>query len=613
MALRTNKIVRYLALFAMDFFLILVLFLFSCWASLGHDIFSPGFVPLIYVGLVWGFVLVLTFALCGFYRIAISRIGLFESLKIMFVGSLVDIVFYVLLFIMQNIEALRVPWVLNWRVFLLMVIVHIFACVAIRFAPRVLRAVKARLSNKSRSVKALLIGAGDAAKILIDESRTNPHSGRYFAGALDDDPKKWGTTIGGVRVYGDIASAGKWIEKLGIEEVILAIPSLTQQRYDEIVEMLSSTNARIRKIPMLNELDKLNEIKVVDISYRDLLGRPSFEIHEDRVASKYAGKTILITGGGGSIGGAIALSLLRLGAKKIVLLDHYENGVSDVASRARDLIRNESLGGSVSICLHSIRDEDLVRHDFEKYRPDYVFHCAAVKHVPLAEDHPLEAIRTNVMGTELLCKAALDYGVKEFFFLSTDKAIRPDSAMAKTKRLGELCCAYYEGKGQTKFRAIRFGNVLASKGSVVTVFTKQIELGGPVTVTSEEASRYFFTLEDCVHLILESSTLEGEWGIYDLETGHSTSILSLAESLIRQAGYIPYKDIDVVVTGLRHGEASPKDVPYDRSKQIETGNHRIYAEIESHGDLYPEIATSLSKAKDDDSAREKLASIQDLA
>lgn len=607
MALRGNKIIRYSTLLLMDAVFILVLFLFSCWASLGHEIFTSTHIPLIYVGLAWAATLDITFAICGFYRIAVSRIGLFESLKIMMAAASVDVVFYVTLFVMQSVPAWSVPWVLNWRVFLLMVIVHVFSTVALRFAPRVLRAVKARLSNTSRSVKALLLGAGDAAKILVDESRTNPHSGRYFVGALDDDKLKWGTTIGGVRVYGGIAEAKEWIGKLGVEEVILAIPSLSSSRYQEIIEMLSSCNVRVRKIPMLSELDKVNEVKVVDISYRDLLGRPRFEIHEDRANLKFASKCVLITGGGGSIGGAIALSLLRLGAGRVVLLDHYENGVSDVASSCRDLIRNEGLKGEAKIMLTSIDDEKMTRHAFEKYHPDYVFHCAAVKHVPLAEDHPLEAVRTNVLGTEILCKACEDFGVKEMYYLSTDKTIRPESTMAKTKRIGELCCAYHQKSGKTSYRVIRFGNVLASKGSVVPLFTKQIEAGGPVTVTSEEASRYFFTLEDCVSLILEAVTLREENLIYDLETGKSTSILSLAESLIRQAGYIPYKDIDIVVTGLRHGEASPKDAPYDRAKQSKTENERIYTEKEEEGDIYPSILSSLSSLDDNASAKEALS------
>lgn len=608
MALRTNKIFRYTTLIAIDAVLVFVLFLFSCWASLGHEIFTPTHIPLIYVGLVWAAVFVLAYALFGFYRIAMSRIGLFESIKLMIVAVGVDITLYALLFVAQNIPSWSLPWVLNWRVFLLMVIVHVFAVVAMRFIPRILRAVKARISNRSRSTKALLLGAGDAAKILIDESRTNPHSERYFVGALDDDRHKWGTTIGGVRVYGDLDSAPEWIEKLGVEEVILAIPSLSQTRYEQIVGKLAECNVRVRKIPQLSELDKINEIKVVDVSYRDLLGRPSFEIHEDRVKGKFFGKTILITGGGGSIGGAIALSLLRLGAKRVVLMDHYENGVSDVASRARDLIRNEGLEGEVKIMLNSICDEKMVRHAYEKYGPEYVFHCAAVKHVPLAEDHPLEAVKTNVFGTEILCKAAVDFGIKEFYFLSTDKAIQPDSTMAKTKRIGELCCAYYAKKEKTAFRVIRFGNVLASKGSVVTIFTKQIEAGGPVTVTSEDASRYFFTLEDCVSLILEAVTLPATEGIFDLETGKSTAILSLAESLIRQAGYIPYKDIDIVVTGLRHGEASPKDAPYDRSKQVKTENPQIYLEEEKEAGDYPKYVKKLQGLDDNASIKEVFSS-----
>ena len=600
MSPRASRTLRYVSLFVMDALLILVLFLFSCWACVGNDIFTASHWPLLLVGLIWGNVFSLILALCGFYRIANSRIGLFESLKIMTVATLVDATSYALLFIMQNVRALQIPWVLNWRVFLLMVIAHIFGCVALRFLPRIFRAVKARLSNKNHDVKALLIGAGDAAKILIDENRLNPASGKAYVGALDDDPLKQGTTIGGVRVLGDLSKAKETVERLGIEEVIIAIPSLPQDKYVSIVESLSSCNVRLRRIPSLDTLDKINETKVVDVSYRDLLGRPHFDTHRERVAAKFSGKTVLITGGGGTIGAGLALELLRLGARRIVLLDQYENGIADALTRCRDLIRKDALPSSCHVFLASVQDQGALERAFLKYTPDYVFHTAAVKHVPLAEDHPHEAILTNVIGTDNLCNACLRFGVKEMYFLSTDKAIHPDSAMAKTKRIGEIACAHYASLGQTKFYALRFGNVLASKGSVVPIFSKQIASGGPVTVTSEDASRYFFTLEDCVSLLLEAVTMDKDSTVFDLEAGRSTSILSLAESLIRQAGYIPYKDIQIVVTGLRHGEATPKDAPYDRAKQTKTDNPHVYTEEFGADVDYRKIFDALSKASIDE-------------
>jgi len=606
---RTQRILRYVLLVGIDAVLTMVLFLFSCWASLGNEIFNYSYVALVYVGLVWAFVMPLILALCGFYRIGMSRIGLFESLKIMAVTTLVDVVFYASLFIFQNIPAYQVPWVLNWRVFLLMVFVHIFLTVTIRFAPRVYRSVLARLRTRKKGTRCLLLGAGDAAKILVDDARTNLNAGRLFVACLDDDPNKWGTTIGGIKVLGPLDKARETALSLKVDEIILAIPSLKPERYAQIVEALSDLDVRLRKVPALTDLDKVNESRVVDISYRDLLGRPRFEFHQDHVASKFAGKTILITGGGGSIGGALSLELLRLGAKHLVLLDQYENGVSDVASRSRDLIRNQNLPSSVSVVLSDLADEPLLKEALERYRPDYVFHTAAVKHVPLAQDHPLMAVRVNVHATDSLFRLAIEYAVKEVFYLSTDKTIHPEGVMSKTKRIGEIACAYYEGKGVTKFHAIRFGNVLASKGSVVPLFTKQIEEGGPVTVTSEDAARYFFTLEDCVGLILEAATLEGDATIYDLEAGKSTAIITLAESLIRQAGYIPHKDIEIVVTGLRHGESSPKDAPYDRGRQKATSNHRIYVEEESLAADYPKIIEKLRKAKNNESTRKILEEI----
>ena len=596
----TSQRIRYCVLFALDAIVVLALFLFSCWACVGNDIFQGSHWTLLVVGGAWGLVISALFAILGFYRMGLSRIGLFESIKIMAVATLVDVFFYALLFILQNIPALAIPWVLKWQVFGLMVVVHIFAVVALRLLPRVFRVVKARLSNKPHGARALLLGAGDAAKILIDENRVNPASGKNYVGALDDDPYKKGTTIGGVRVLGPISEAKDYIDRLGVEEVIIAIPSLPQSRYVEIVQDLSSCNVRLRRIPALDTLDKVNELRVVDISYSDLLGRPNFETHREATRAKFAGTTALITGGGGTIGAKLALELLDLGARRVVLFDQYENGLSDALSRCRDAIRKAGREASAHVVLASVSDEKALKKAFSKYPPDFVFHTAAVKHVPLAEDNPSVAVDTNVIGTDLLCKACLAFHVKEMYFLSTDKAINPDSAMSKTKRIGELACAHYAKFGGTRFVALRFGNVLASKGSVVPIFAKQIESGGPVTVTSEDASRYFFTLEDCVALLLEAVTMDKGSTVFDLEAGQSTSILSLAESLIRQAGYIPYKDIDIVVTGLRHGEASPKDAPYDRAMQKPTDNPHIYTEDFGGHDGYEELLEKLSSCSYDE-------------
>ncbi|MCR5348287.1 MAG: polysaccharide biosynthesis protein [Bacilli bacterium] len=594
MSLKTGRTLRYVGLFLMDAGMILLLFLFSCWASLDNGIFSPSYWSLPVVGALWAVTLSSVFAIFGFYRIAMSRIGLFESLKIVLVSAAVDVTFYLGLFLSQSIPALNVPWILNWRVFALMVAVHVFAVVALRFVPRIYRALSARFSGKKNLSRALLLGAGDAAKILIEDAKVNPSVKRLFVGALDDDPRKWGSTIGGVRVYGSISEARDYIESLKVEEVIIAIPSLSPERYAEILEDLSSCDVRLRKVPALGELDKVNEARVVDISYKDLLGRPLFEVNESKTEAKFKGSGVLLTGGGGSLGTAIALELIRLGAKDITLLDHYENGLTDAATQANDRIRNEGYSCAIHTVLASITREEDLDAAFAKYHPDYVFHCAAVKHVPLAEDHPSEAVRVNVFGTDAVCRMAVKHQCKEVFFLSTEKAAHPDSVMAKTKRLGEICCLHY-GKSQsvTTFYCLRFGNVLASKGSVVPLFSKQIARGGPVTVTSEQASRFFFTLEDCVGLILDAASMEQSNCVYDLEAGKATSILSLAESLIRQAGYIPHKDIEIVVTGLRHGEAVPMEVPYDRSVQTATENEHIYVESGGSALSFPKVLSAL--------------------
>lgn len=596
MTLRANRIFRTISFFLFDALLTYLLFFFACWASLDYAFFSGDYANLYFVGLVWAFLVPLVLFLSRSYRVAMSRIGLFESLKIMVCAAAVDVVCYATLFVIQNVPELHVPWILNWRTFLLMVIAHVFLTVVARFFPRVLRALHFRLSKHHQGHKAILIGAGDAAKILIDESHLNRALDRRIVACFDDDRRKIGTTLGGVPVVGDIASSPEFIATHQIEEAIIAIPSLSKERYLEITRLLSRCEVRLRKVPALSELDKVNEVKVVDIDYRDLLGSPSYFYNEEEAKAKYGGKNVLVTGGGGSIGGAISLELLRLGIHHLVLLDRYENGVAEIASRGRDFIANNHLEGvKISIVIASIDDEETIRRAFEKYHPDFVFHTAALKHVPLAEDHPYEAVKTNIFGTDILARACLDFGTQEMHFLSTDKAIEPDSFMAKTKRIGEWACLQYAKQGKTRFTCLRFGNVLASKGSVVPIFSKQIEAGGPLTVTSEDASRYFLTLEDATKLLL-SAAMCPEGGVYDIETGKSVSILSLAESLIRQAGYIPYKDIQIKITGLRHGEATPKDKPYDRSRQKKTEHPSIYMELPEEIPDYEALLERIKKA-----------------
>ena len=596
MTARANRILRTLILFGFDAVLTYFLFFFACWASLDYSFFTGNYVNLYLVGVAWALLVPLVLLLTKSYRVAMSRIGLFESLKIMVCPALVDVTCYVALFIVQNIPSLNIPWILNWRTFLLMVVSHVFLTVVARFVPRVYRAVKFRFLKRHQGHKAILIGAGDAAKILIDESHVNRALDRYIVACFDDDRRKIGTTLGGVPVVGDIASAPEYIATHQVEEAIIAIPSLSKSRYLEITRLLSKCEARLRKVPALSELDKVNEVKVVDIDYRDLLGSPSYFYNEEEAKAKYREKNVLVTGGGGSLGGAISLELLRLGIHHLVLFDRYENGVAEIASRSRDFCANNGLTDvKISVVIGSIEDEEVVRAAFQKYHPDFVFHTAALKHVPLGEDHPYEAVKSNIFGTDNIARACLEFGTQEMHFLSTDKAIEPDSFMAKTKRIGEWGCLHYAKEGKTRFTCLRFGNVLASKGSVVPIFSKQIQAGGPLTVTSEDASRYFLTLEDATKLLL-SAAMCPEGGVYDIETGKSVSILSLAESLIRQAGYIPYKDIQIKITGLRHGEATPKDKPYDRSKQKKTEHPSIFMELPEEIPDYPKLLEAIKKA-----------------
>lgn len=449
-------------------------------------------------------------------------------------------------------------------------IVTLAICGGVRF---LLRLFSEALGKDANAIRIFVIGANDVGESLIRELK-RAHASHTVVGILDDDLKKRGLRIRGVRVLGGIEELPELSKKYGIEEAILCNATALQAR--AITEM-KGLHIRIRRLPTINEIVE-GAVKVdtlPPLSIEDLLERPPVRMDMTEVGALLQNKVVLITGAGGSIGSEIARQVWRFGPKRLVLLGRGENSLHE--------IRQEIPQAKVVIC--DVTRADVVQRAVAQFRPAVVFHAAAHKHVRYMEDHPCEAIRNNVLGTLNMVLACRQIGVERFVLLSTDKAVNPTSVMGATKRLAEAVVLQHGGRG---FVAVRFGNVLGSRGSVVPIFRRQIAAGGPVTVSDPDATRYFMTIPEAVRLVLEASTLGQQGEVYILDMGQPIKIDDLAKNLIRLSGYEPNKDIPIVYTGLSAGEKSYEELVNDGEETAATSVPKISKVVHRQGDLLSE-------------------------
>jgi FlaA1/EpsC-like NDP-sugar epimerase len=574
--LKNRKLVRTLALILGDILVISAVYLLSAYATFDR-LFNGGYWRIFYYGVIWVLSTVGVYALFGVYRMQTDNFGLFESIKLMAITGAWSLTLYIVMLVLQFTPAFKDFPYLNWKSFVLGAIVEALLVVILRFAKRVYLAIRARRKNKENPIRTLVIGAGGAAKIVIDDSRSNSESKIKVVLLVDDDPNKIGNTMSGVKILGPISSVSQYVQMYKIEEVVIAIASLFDERLHQIFGYLRPCDVRIRRLPLLSEMDKVHEMKVMDVDYHDLLGRGGVSVDQTAINGLLKDQTVLITGAGGSIGGAIAVAVAECHPKAILLYDFYEAGLFDIQEKVkRVLAKSGSESTLVRPFVGTTSNKWVIEAIFAKYKPDIVYHAGSYKQVPLMEDNPIEAIRQNALGTYVIAKAAAANGVSKFIFLSSNKVFDIHNIMSATKRFGEMCCEHFGTISKTTFASVRFGNVLASSGSVVPLFTKQIKDGGPVTVTSKEASRYFVTLDEITELILQSSVYAKGNQIYDVDMGQPVKIVYVAEQTIRQAGYIPYKDIEIKITGLRHGETDAEPPSFDKKKQIKTDNQRLF-------------------------------------
>ncbi|MFC2145449.1 polysaccharide biosynthesis protein [Actinomycetota bacterium] len=449
-----------------------------------------------------------------------------------------------------------------------------------RMTYRVLRRIlKKRYSifpNKnSPGRRVMIIGAGDAASIIIREMLFNPESSRIPVVAVDDDRKKHGKSINGIRIESDCNRIPDLIKKYNIQMIVFAIPTASRNRRRKILKICSETGCILKMMPSVSDLhdyDNLNSI-IRDVKIEDLLGRNEVKLDAESITGYLKDKTVLITGGGGSIGSEIARQVIKFDPKKLVILDIYENNAYRLLHELRIKYGRKV---PVDLVIASIRDIDRLKDIFLQYKPDVVFHSAAHKHVPLMEACPCEAIKNNVLGTFNTAQMASDCNVKQFVLISTDKAVNPTNIMGATKKVAEMIVQSMNRHSDTEFVAVRFGNVLGSNGSVIPLFKKQIESGGPVTVTHPNIKRYFMTITEAAQLVIQTGAIAKGGEIFVLNMGKLIKIMDLAENLIRLSGLIPDEDIKIEITGLRPGEKMFEELMLDEEGVDKTSHKKIF-------------------------------------
>ena len=453
-----------------------------------------------------------------------------------------------------------------------------FVCtVSIRFSYRLLRTMQKKLSHLSHAggVKnVMLIGAGDAGRTLALEFTNSDFVKDHLACVIDDNPVKWNKQLCGVPIVGGRKDIPGMAKQYKVDKIIFAIPSCSAPSRKEILDICTTTGCEVQMLPgiyqMVNGEVSVSKLRKVDP--QDLLGREPIKVNVDEIVGYVSGKVVLVTGGGGSIGSELCRQIARANPKTLIILEIYENNAYDIQQELKRVHPELNL----VVLIGSVRNTNRVNAIMERYRPELVFHAAAHKHVPLMEDSPNEAIKNNVFGTYKMAQAAANYGVKRFVLISTDKAVNPTNIMGASKRLCEMVVQMMNRQSKTEFVAVRFGNVLGSNGSVIPLFKKQIEAGGPVTVTHPDIIRYFMTIPEAVSLVLQAGYYAKGGEIFVLDMGEPVKIDTMARNMIRLSGYEPDVDIKVVYTGLRPGEKLYEELLMKEEGMQETANQMIH-------------------------------------
>ncbi len=444
----------------------------------------------------------------------------------------------------------------------------------VRLSYRILTTIHLPGKQLKDGRRVLIAGAGTSGAVILKEMQTSPYAEGYVVCFVDDDKNKVGKILNGVPIAGKREDIPGLVEKYKVDEIYIAMPSAPAKDRKEIIEICRETGCRVKILPGIYQLlnGEVSVGKLREVEIEDLLGREPVRVNMDEILDYVRGKVVLVTGGGGSIGSELCRQIAGHQPKQLIVFDVYENNAYDLQQE----LKEKFPGLNLVVLIGSVRNTHRVESVFEKYRPEIVYHAAAHKHVPLMEDSPNEAIKNNVFGTYKTARAADKYGTKRFVLISTDKAVNPTNIMGASKRMCEMVVQMMNAKSKTDFVAVRFGNVLGSNGSVIPLFKKQIEQGGPVTVTHPEIIRYFMTIPEAVSLVLQAGAYAKGGEIFVLDMGEPVKILDLAKNLIRLSGYEPDEDIPITFTGLRPGEKLYEELLMDEEGLQDTPNKLIH-------------------------------------
>jgi FlaA1/EpsC-like NDP-sugar epimerase len=514
-------------------------------------------------------IMILSFLIFGLYRSLWKYASIDELISVVEASFFGTFILFLLSFLTDNLKLPRSVYIISF------LLITAFAG-GVRFFYRILRRAKYKLRKKNNIVSnVLIVGAGSAGSIVIKEIVESPQLNKNIVGVVDDDNSKLRKSIHGVPVLGTRKDIKRIADEYKIDEIIIALPSAPKKEIKNIIKICKETKAKLRILPGVYELidGKVSINKLRDVEIEDLLGREPVKVNISEIGGYLRKQTVLVTGGGGSIGSELCRQIASFEPEKLLILDIYENSTYDIYN---ELIMKYGNSLNLEIIIANIRDKKRMEEIFASYKPDIVFHAAAYKHVPLMETHPTEAVWTNVFGTLNLVQLSDEYKAKKFVLISTDKAVNPTNVMGATKRIAEKIILSYNNISNTEFVAVRFGNVLGSNGSVIPLFKKQIANGGPVTVTHPDIVRYFMTIPEAVQLVLQAGAFAKGGEIFVLDMGEPVKIVDLARDLIKLSGLEPDVDIEIKFTGLRPGEKLYEELLTKEEGLQKTKNEKIF-------------------------------------
>ena len=585
---------------AVDILSICIAFFFALWLRFE---FRFNTIPLEYLNtycriiLPWCGISIVVFALFGLYSSIWSFVSTDELMRILETYG----VLAVLALVLSHLFDIQMPK----SFFVVGMVFSGVLTVTIRFGYRMLRYVKlhfAGMSHANYQENVMIIGAGEAGKALVNEFITSSYVKSRVSCLIDDNPVKWGKRLGGVLIVGGRNEIPAAVEKHHIHRIIYAIPSASARTKKEILDICSTTGCQVQVVPGIYQLvnGEISVSKLRKVDVQDLLGRDPIKVNLEEILNFISGKVVMVTGGGGSIGSELCRQIAKSNPRQLIIFDIYENNAYDIQMELQRTYPNLNLVTLIG----SVRNTARVDYVLDTYRPELVFHAAAHKHVPLMEDSPNEAIKNNVFGTWKMAKAAAAHGVRRFVLISTDKAVNPTNIMGASKRLREMVVQMMNRESDTEFVAVRFGNVLGSNGSVIPLFKKQIEAGGPVTVTHPDIIRYFMTIPEAVSLVLQAGYYAKGGEIFVLDMGKPVKIDTMARNLIRLSGFEPDVDIKIEYTGLRPGEKLYEELLMEEEGLQETENKLIHIgkPIEMDDELFAKQLALLEKACTGESA-----------